>query len=159
LVGICMERSLEMVVGLMGILKAGGAYVPMDPNYPQDRLSYMLEDSACTTLLIQAGLKQRIAHTGAHLIALDTDWEQIAQRSTQNRQAQRLGLEPSQLMYVIYTSGSTGRPKGAMNEHRGLVNRLQWMQSAYGLHDDDRVLQKTPFSFDVSGWEFFWPLL
>ena len=159
LVGICMDRSLEMVVGLLGILKAGGAYVPLDPSYPTERLRYMLEDSAPRVILIQEALRGRLLETRAKVVALDRDWNQIAGQNTNNLNAASLGLHCRHLAYVIYTSGSTGQPKGAMNEHRGVVNRLLWMQDQYRLNDRDRVLQKTPFSFDVSVWEFFWALL
>jgi len=159
LVAVCTERSLEMVVGLLGILKAGGAYVPLDPAYPEDRLAYMLADAAPKVLLTQERLKGILPQTQAHTIALDRDWGRIGEQPDTNLAPQSLGLKPRHLAYMIYTSGSTGQPKGAMNEHRGVVNRLNWMQKAYGLTADDAVLQKTPFSFDVSVWEFFWPLL
>jgi amino acid adenylation domain-containing protein len=156
LVGICADRSLEMVVGLMGILKAGGAYVPLDPQYPKDRLAFMLEDSAVTVLLTQAHIAGRLPGTRARIIRLDADWQAIA---TENGDIEKTMVKPEHLAYMIYTSGSTGRPKGALNTHRGIVNRLLWMQDAYRLIPTDRILQKTPFSFDVSVWEFFWPLL
>jgi amino acid adenylation domain-containing protein len=156
LVGICVERSLEMVVGLLGILKAGGAYVPLDPEYPKDRLAFMLEDAAVPVLLTQANLASTLPAGTAQLIRLDADWPAIARESDAGLES---GAQAGQLAYMIYTSGSTGRPKGAMNTHEGILNRLQWMQDAYRLTPDDRVLQKTPFSFDVSVWEFFWPLL
>jgi amino acid adenylation domain-containing protein len=157
LVGICVERSLEMVIGLLGILKAGGAYVPIDPGYPPERLVYMLNDSAPKVLLTQEKLLALLPETTAQIVALDRDWSAIAQRAAENLGA--LGQHSEHLAYMIYTSGSTGRPKGAMNEHRGLVNRLHWMQNQYQMTEADRVLQKTPFSFDVSVWEFFWTLL
>ncbi|HEV8331152.1 MAG TPA: amino acid adenylation domain-containing protein, partial [Steroidobacteraceae bacterium] len=159
LVGICMERSLEMVVGLMGILKSGGAYVPLDADYPAERLEYMLEDAAPRILLTQGRLRDRLPALAGEVIALDEEWSQIETLSRDNPDARAHGLSASHLAYVIYTSGSTGRPKGAMNEHRALINRLQWMQSQYSLGATDRVLQKTPFSFDVSVWEFFWTLM
>ena len=156
LVGICVERSLEMVVGLLGILKAGGAYVPLDPDYPSERLAFMLSDAQVPVLLTQARLVDKLRSHPAQIICLDRDWEAIA---TQPRSNPVSNVTPDNLAYVIYTSGSTGRPKGAMNTHKGLSNRLFWMQSAYQLTPADRVLQKTPFSFDVSVWEFFWTLL
>ena len=159
LVGICVERSLEMVVGLFGILKAGGAYVPLDPGLPMQRLRYMLTDAAPKMLLTQAHLLPRLPESEAEVLALDEDWSRIEGQAVSDLDAQALGVSPRHLAYVIYTSGSTGEPKGAMNEHRGVVNRLQWMQDAYGLSAADRVLQKTPFSFDVSVWEFFWTLM
>ena len=260
LVGICVERSVEVVVGLLGILKAGGAYVPIDPTYPRDRLAYMLADSAVPVLLTQARLVDQLPEHGARTVCLDRDWATIssvgghsfcaggAEARSQGRKPLesvpakesrpggaeerpvdspgsvapsgltgsggvdsrglrpwlqtvapagantdggrsyasdeantgggptyapgganagdgpapvpcRTNTEASHLAYMIYTSGSTGRPKGAMNEHRAIVNRLLWMQETYGLTAQDRILQKTPFSFDVSVWEFFWPLM
>ncbi|MBD2540823.1 non-ribosomal peptide synthetase [Coleofasciculus sp. FACHB-SPT36] len=156
LVGICMERSLEMVVGLLGILKAGGAYVPLDPSYPPERLAFMLSDSQVTVLLTQQHLVENIPKHNAQVLCLDADWESIAQESLENPSS---SVNAGNLAYVIYTSGSTGTPKGAMNTHRGICNRLLWMQDTYQLTQTDRVLQKTPFSFDVSVWEFFWPLI
>jgi amino acid adenylation domain-containing protein len=156
LVGICIERSLEMVVGLLGILKAGAAYVPLDPGYPADRLTFMLEDSQISVLLTSQALATRLPDLGIPVIYLDTDWEAISQSSEDNPVSQASG---ENLAYMIYTSGSTGQPKGAMNTHRGVCNRLLWMQDTYALTAADRVLQKTPFSFDVSVWELFLPLL
>ena len=158
-VGLCIERSLEMVIGLLGILKAGGAYVPLDPQYPQERLRYMLGEVSPKVVLTQELLKLRLPEAQAKVIALDTGWSDIAGPEARNLAARELGVSPRNLAYVIFTSGSTGQPKGAMNEHRGVVNRLQWMQDAYQLSVADRVLQKTPFSFDVSVWEFFWTLM
>ncbi len=155
LVAICIERSLEMVVGLLGILKAGGAYVPLDPEYPQERIAYMLQDCQAKVLLTQKNLVENLP-TSSQKLCLDTDWETISQQSDTNPNSR---VKPVDLAYVIYTSGSTGKPKGAMNTHRGICNRLLWMQDAYKLTATDSVLQKTPFSFDVSVWEFFWPLL
>ncbi|WP_308189135.1 non-ribosomal peptide synthetase/type I polyketide synthase [Nostoc mirabile] len=156
LVGICVERSLEMVVGLLGILKAGGAYVPLDPTYPTERLHYMLEDSGVQVLLTQAQLVESLPKNNARVVCLDTSERAIALLSESNPIS---GVTPDNLAYVIYTSGSTGKPKGAMNTHQGVCNRLLWMQQTYQLTAADCVLQKTPFSFDVSVWEFFWPLL
>ncbi|MCF4994542.1 amino acid adenylation domain-containing protein [Pseudomonas syringae] len=156
LVGICVERSLEMVVGLLAIHKAGGAYVPLDPEYPQDRLAYMVEDSGIQMLLTQTSLLAALPAAGVNIITLDQadGW---LDRYSDHRPD--VAIDPLNLAYVIYTSGSTGKPKGAGNSHAALVNRLCWMQQAYGLDDSDAVLQKTPFSFDVSVWEFFWPLM
>ena len=159
LVGICVERSVEMVVGLLGILKAGGAYVPLDPNYPPERLHYMTLDAAPSVLLIQQQLEARLPQTEAEVIALDQDWDVIARQPDTNPDASTPAPGAHHLAYVIYTSGSTGRPKGAMNEHGAVLNRMQWMQDQYQLGAADRVLQKTPFSFDVSVWEFFWTLM
>ncbi|HZE68260.1 MAG TPA: amino acid adenylation domain-containing protein [Pyrinomonadaceae bacterium] len=156
LVGICIERSLEMVIGLLGILKAGGAYVPLDPTLPNERLAFMMEDAGVPVLLTLAGLSKELPQRQAKIVALDADLAVISRESRENLAA---GATSENLAYVIYTSGSTGRPKGAMNTHLGLRNRLLWMQSEYQLSCADRVLQKTPYSFDVSVWEFFWPLI
>ena len=157
LVGVCTERSIEMVIALLGILKAGGAYVPLDPTYPTDRLKYMLQDSAPAIVLTLAHLKESVLADTPHSIALDRDWSSIARFDASN--LFDVELTDQQLAYVIYTSGSTGQPKGAMNEHRAVVNRIRWMQDEYGIGARDRVLQKTPYSFDVSVWEFFWTLM
>ena len=156
LVGVCAERSLQMVVGLLGVLKAGGAYVPLDPSYPAQRLAFMLQDARVEVLLTQAHLVESLPAHGARLVRLDADWAEVARRGTANPSG---GARADNLAYMIYTSGSTGQPKGAMNTHGAIRNRLLWMQEAYGLTPADAVLQKTPFSFDVSVWEFFWPLL
>jgi amino acid adenylation domain-containing protein len=156
LVGIYAHRSLELLVGLLGILKAGGAYVPLDPTYPKERLRFMLNNTQAPVLLTQHRLIESLSAHGAHVICLDQHWKHITHHSTENIDN---NVSPENLAYVLYTSGSTGTPKGAMNLHRGLCNRLLWMQDTYRLTQADRVLQKTPLSFDVSGWEFFWPLL
>jgi amino acid adenylation domain-containing protein len=151
LVGICLERSLEMVIGILGILKAGGAYVPIDPSYPLDRQSYMLSDAQISILLTQ----QHLTEHPVKKILLDKDWEIISQFSHLNPVSE---VTSEDEVYVIYTSGSTGKPKGVINTHQGLVNRLVWMQKTYQLTASDRILQKTSISFDVSVWEIFWPL-
>jgi amino acid adenylation domain-containing protein len=155
-VGVLMERSLEMVVSLLAVLKAAGAYVPLDPGLPAERLAYMLDDSAVPLVLVQAALRGAVpAREGVEVLAVDALAERLAAEPAENP---ALGAGPDSLAYVIYTSGSTGRPKGVMNQHRGVVNRLVWMQAHFGIGADDVVLQKTPFGFDVSVWEFFWPL-
>ncbi len=156
LVGVCMERSIEMVVALLAVLKAGGAYVPLEPDLPRERLGVMIADSACAIVLTQQRFVDRLPADGAIVISVDGD-----AASSDAYPAARLAARsaPDNLAYVIYTSGSTGVPKGAMNTHRAICNRLLWMQDEYGLTTHDRVLQKTPFSFDVSVWELFWPLL
>ncbi|HEV2733246.1 MAG TPA: amino acid adenylation domain-containing protein, partial [Longimicrobiaceae bacterium] len=155
-VALCVERGPEMVVGLLAVLKAGGAYVPLDPAYPGDRLHHMLADSRPAVLLAQRRLAAPFAGLGVPVLALDADEPAWADRPQSN--PRRPGLTPDHLAYVIYTSGSTGTPKGVMNAHRGVVNRLAWMQDAYRLGADDAVLQKTTYAFDVSVWEFFWTL-
>jgi len=156
LVGVLMERSPEMVVALLGTLKAGGAYVPFDPDYPQDRLSFMLEDASVRVLLTQEHLLPSLPEQDVPVLCLDSAWAIVA---AQPAEKPRCLTRPDNAAYIIYTSGSTGRPKGVVNTHGGISNRLVWMQEAYRLTESDRVMQKTPFSFDVSVWEFFWPLM
>lgn len=159
-VAICVERSVEMVLGLLAILKAGGAYVPLDPTYPRARLRYLLEDSSPALLLLQGGARAMLGEPlPGPSLDLQADAALWSDCSAADPRPDSIGLSSRHLAYIIYTSGSTGEPKGVMNEHRAVVNRLQWMQREYALEPADRVLQKTPFSFDVSVWEFFWPLL
>ncbi|MEN5046579.1 non-ribosomal peptide synthase/polyketide synthase [Pseudomonas koreensis] len=154
-VALCVERGLDMVIGLLAILKAGGGYVPLDPAYPLERLAYMLEDSAPLAVLVQGSTRSLLGEVAVPVIDLDQPhWQALP---TDNLSFAE--LPPQHTAYVIYTSGSTGQPKGVINEHSGVVNRLLWMQDAYQLTSSDTVLQKTPFSFDVSVWEFFWPLM
>ncbi len=155
LVGICVERSLEMILGLLGILKAGGAYVPLDPGYPRDRLKFMLEDSGASLLLTQQRLVESLPTHNSKVFCLDTDWEEVIRESEENLSVQTTA---DNLAYVIYTSGSTGNPKGVEISHKALCNHMHWMQARFPLTIRDRVLQKTPFSFDASVWEFFAPL-
>ncbi|MDM8560649.1 amino acid adenylation domain-containing protein [Candidatus Parabeggiatoa sp. HSG14] len=156
LVGICIERSIDMIIGLLGILKVGGTYLPLEPTYPTARLALMLEDAEVPVLLTQSGFIQKLPKTTAQVICLDIMGSTLSHLSTTNLKS---GVEYTDLAYVIYTSGSTGMPKGVMNTHKGICNRLLWMQETYQLTATDNVLQKTPFGFDVSVWEFFWPLL
>jgi amino acid adenylation domain-containing protein len=151
LTGVCVDRSLDLVIALLGVLKAGGAYVPLDPDYPADRLAFMVADSAAPVVLTQSHHRSRF---DAETICLD-DVDLTAYPATEPETT----TSTKDLAYAIYTSGSTGRPKGVLVPHEGIVNRLAWTQAEYGLTTGDRVLQKTPSSFDVSVWEFFWPLL
>ncbi|HYY43497.1 MAG TPA: AMP-binding protein, partial [Pyrinomonadaceae bacterium] len=155
-VGVLMERSLELVVVLLGIMKAGGAYVPLDPAYPQDRLAYMLADSSVSVLVAQDELRARVPVCAAHVLSLAAEAAQLA---TEDAHDLDVPATPEQLIYVIYTSGSTGRPKGVMLPHRGVVNCLWWLESMFHLDAQDRVLVKASLSFDASVWELFWPLL
>ncbi|MFF5173343.1 amino acid adenylation domain-containing protein [Micromonospora sp. NPDC000089] len=155
LVAVCAERSVELVTGLLGVLKAGGAYVPLDPEYPVERLAFMLADTAAPVLLTTGAPPAGLDTAGLRVLPLDdpAPW----------RDAPTVNPQPAATLddvaYLIYTSGSTGRPKGVPNTHRGIANRLAWMQRDHQLTAVDVVLQKTPASFDVSVWEFFWPLM
>ncbi len=151
-VGICVERSLEMVVGLLGILKAGGAYVPLDPTYPQQRLSFMLSDSRISILLTQQRLVEELPEHEAMIVCLDTDWRIISQSSQEN-DISKITSENS--AYVIYTSGSTGKPKGVIIQHQSLVNFTQTTIVEYGLSRHDRVLQFASISFDTAAEEIY----
>src|SRR5215210_435579 len=154
-VGLCLERSAELAVALLATLKAGGAFVPIDPSYPAERIAYMLEDSRVPVVLTEERIAAQLPASPARTVFL----ENASWRSRPDPGNPGSGVRPDHLAYVLYTSGSTGRPKGAMNSHRAIVNRLRWMQETFRLTAADRVLQKTPTSFDVSVWELFWPLL
>jgi amino acid adenylation domain-containing protein len=156
LVPICCERSVDMVIGLLGILKAGAAYVPLDPQHPAARLDGMLSDMGASLLMVQRHLRDAFSKFSGDVMLLDTDAHAGGERSAAGSRSHSHG---SQLAYCIYTSGSTGTPKGALNEHGAVVNRLRWMQHQYGIGPTDIFLQKTPFTFDVSVWEFFLPLM
>lgn len=164
LVGVLLERSIEMVVGVLGILKAGGAYVPLDPMFPAERLRFMIEDAGVRVLVTQAGLAEtmpaplagQLAAQGTKVICLDRDWSQIAAESTADFKSDAAA---ESLAYVIYTSGSTGRPKGVMIEHRSLVNFLCSMQREPGLTAEDSLVAVTTLSFDIAGLELYLPLI
>ena len=149
-VGICVDRSFAMIIGILGILKAGGAYLPLAPDFPKERISYMLSDSSASVLLVQDKTNFEYDFAGKIINIENMD---IYSESSGNLASVS---SPKDLAYVIYTSGSTGKPKGVMVEHRSLVNRLSWMQNAYPIDRSDVILQKTPFYFDVSVWEIFW---
>jgi amino acid adenylation domain-containing protein len=151
-VGISMERSLEMVVAIYGTLFAGAVYVPLDPDYPESRISNMLEDANPVLVLTHAPISERWTSMGRPHLVIDVDTLPIDDTPPVT------DAVPRDALYTLFTSGSTGRPKGATNTHRGVRNRILWMQEALQLTENDVVLQKTPFSFDVSTWEFFWPL-
>ncbi|MBN3950382.1 MAG: amino acid adenylation domain-containing protein [Nostoc sp. NMS7] len=155
-VGIYLERSLEMAIGVLGVLKAGGTYVPCDPMYPKQRISFMLADAQVKVLLTQHSLVTSLPEYPDSVICLDTDWEIINQQSTEKLTT---AVTPANLAYIIYTSGSSGQPKGVMIPHAGIVNHLVWGIERYQLTPKDRVFQKTSFSFDVCVWEFFAALL
>ncbi|WP_162625094.1 non-ribosomal peptide synthetase [Streptomyces cadmiisoli] len=163
LVAVMMHRSVDLVVALLAVVKAGGAYVPVDPDYPADRITYVLTDAQPVLVLTSTDLASRLTDSHPPYAAVDDPrtsaaLEDIQGTDTADTEA-RTTLSPAHPAYVIYTSGSTGRPKGVAVPHAGIVNWLTWMQGAYNLTASDRVLQKTPFGFDVSVREFFWPLL
>ncbi len=154
-VGICVERSLDMVVGLLGILKAGGAYVPLDPDYPPDRLTFMVQDAQVPVLVTQQHLTTRFPGQQGHVVCLDTDAAMLAQQSTADPISAATAID---LVYVIYTSGSTGRPKGVQITHNGLLNLIFWHQRTFAVTSSDRATQLTSPAFDATGWEL-WPYL
>ncbi|MEL6454603.1 MAG: amino acid adenylation domain-containing protein [Cyanobacteria bacterium J06623_5] len=152
LIGLCVERSIDMIVGLLGILKAGGAYVPLDPTYPQERLAMMVADAQPQVVVTLQSVKNALPELTVPVVCLDTQWEEIAQSST-NLSSQE--VQANNLAYVIYTSGSTGKPKGVMIEHRSLVNFTRGAIAQYGIHERDRVLQFASINFDAAAEEIF----
>lgn len=150
LVGLCVERSVEMVVGLLGVLKAGGAYLPLDPAYPKERLAFMLADSGASVLLTQEKLISELPAHRARLVCLDSDWEVIARQTDENPPN---NVTVDHLAYVIYTSGSTGKPKGTLLEHRGLCNVAEAQVYSFGIGPGSRILQFSSLSFDASTFE------
>lgn len=155
LVGLCTERSLEMVIGLLAILKAGGAYIPLDPTYPAERIAFMLEDSQAAFLLTQQHLAPQLPVGSTRLVCLDGEAASLAQQSAENPSS---AVAPENLAYVIYTSGSTGQPKGVQIPHRAVVNFLTSMRQQPGLTAEDTLLAVTTLSFDIAGLELFLPL-
>ncbi len=179
-VAVLLERSADLVTALLAVVKCGAAYLPVDPGYPAERIAAMLASARPACVLTSSTVKPLPA-AAVPVISLDTAAAELSQLSAANLSAANLSaanlsaanlsaadladadrtspLQPAHPAYVIYTSGSTGQPKGVVITHAAIVNRLRWMQAEFGLHPEDRVLQKTPASFDVSVWEFFWPLL
>ena len=155
-VGLCVERSLEMLVGLLGILKAGGAYLPLDPAYPAERIAFMLDDAHAPVLLTHSALRAQLPDCDARIVCLDADWGAIARQPTT---APAVALDPHNTAYVIYTSGSTGAPKGVVISHAGLANHMAWMMADHSVGKDDVVLCRTAITFDAAGWEIWLPLL
>ena len=156
-VGICMERSLDIVVAILATLKAGAGYVPLDPGYPEERLNYMVAGTRPTVVLTQNRLRKKLSPKfNLTVLSLDSDLQQLAAEPTTNP---TLNVSPDNLAYVMYTSGSTGAPKGPMITHRSLVNNLSWRQSSWPLNEKDKVMQQSSFSFDPSVWCTLWPLM
>ncbi len=149
LIGVLLDRSLEMIVSILGILKAGAAYLPLDPNYPDERVSYMLDDSQCQWLIVN-----KHAQTNEKILEITTI---LSQNSIYQDNLEPIN-KPTDLAYVIYTSGTTGNPKGVAISHKAICNHMLWMKKNYNFQASDVFLQKTPFSFDASVWEFFMPL-
>lgn len=155
-VGICAERSFDMIIGILGILKAGGAYVPLDPSFPQERLEYMLKDSQTSIVLTQPNVHHRISElTGSRVKAINIDWACRNGYTDQQSSDLKREVKPEHLAYIIYTSGSTGQPKGVMVEHRSIMNTLNFLESRYPVTDEDAYLLKTNYVFDVSLSELF----
>lgn len=161
LVGIYLERSLEMVVSILGVLKAGAAYVPLDPDYPSARIDYMLKDANVRIILTKKYLEEKICNSDVEFFSLDCQSNKSVLDKYDDKpiDLNDIKIEAFDIAYVIYTSGSTGNPKGVAVEHNALVNRIEWMYKKYECDSTDVILQKTPFSFDVSIWEFFLPLI
>ncbi len=155
LVGLCMDRSPEMVIGLLGILKAGAAYVPLDPTYPSERLAFMVEDAQAPILLTQQHLLTKLVNDSTYTFCLDADAPILAQHSQSDLPSLTTGDD---LAYVIYTSGTTGRPKGVQITHKGLLNLIFWHQRAFAVTASDRATQVASPAFDATGWEL-WPYL
>ena len=155
LVGVCLERSIEMVVGLIGVWKAGAVYVAMDPSYPKQRLRWMIEDAAASVALTSGAAREALGADQVRVIDLEDEWGEVEKCGEWNPSG---GVNGDNLAYVIYTSGSTGNPKGAMLTHAGIVNCIYWMQATYQLNEKDKFLMRTSLNFDPSVWELFWPL-
>jgi amino acid adenylation domain-containing protein len=156
LVAVCLDRSLEMMVALLGVLKAGAAYLPIDPEFPEERIAFLCADAGAKAVLTSSEVQPQLSALETEVLVVPARLSTPASSNPSLHPRPR----PQNLMYLLYTSGSTGKPKGVMNQHDGLVNRLEWMQRTFGLDpDQDVVLQKTTFTFDVSGWEFWWPLI
>ncbi len=154
--GVYLHRSVNMVVSLLAIMKTGAAYVPLDPDYPDARLAFMLKDADLEVVISDRHLRSQLPETTVKIVTLDTAADSLGDSDDGKLDTK---VDAQNAAYVIYTSGSTGHPKAVVNTHGGMRNRLLWMQQEYKLDSSDRILQKTPFSFDVSVWEFFWPLM
>ena len=155
-VGLCLERSVEMVVALMGVLKAGGAYLPLDPEYPLERLGYMLEDAGVGVVLTQQELEERLPAYLGQTMCLDEEWERISEESESEPESE---VVAENLAYVIYTSGSTGRPKGVMISHGGLANYLRWAREAYRIEEGEGAPVNSSIGFDLTVTSLYGPLV
>ena len=154
IVAIALPRSVRLVIALMAAQEAGAAYLPLDTSYPEERLAYMVQDARLRLIVTTRDLQERFEQLGASLV-----YDELLDGPIEDSLKSVIRPSPDDAAYVIYTSGSTGRPKGVTVSHKAIVNRLRWMQHEYRLSADDVILQKTPSSFDVSVWEFFWPLI
>ena len=154
IVAIALPRSVRLVIALMAAQEAGAAYLPLDTSYPEERLAYMVQDARPRLIVTTRDLQERFEQLGASLV-----YDELLDGQSDDSLKSVIRPSPEDAAYVIYTSGSTGRPKGVTVSHKAIVNRLRWMQHEYRLSADDVILQKTPSSFDVSVWEFFWPLI
>ena len=155
-IGIFSYRSIDMLIGILGSVKAGGAYLPIDPFHPEDRIKFIISNSKLSIILTQKELLRKIpGDISAKVVCLN----ELRYLKDQTSPNPNINVFPNNAAYTIYTSGSTGNPKGVVSQHRGLINRINWMQKKYQLTREDSVLQKTPYSFDVSVWEFFWPIV
>jgi amino acid adenylation domain-containing protein len=161
LIGLCLARSEQLLIAILAVLKSGGAYVPMDPIYPEERIEYLLQDTetACllTNIIYYDRLKKIIDRRQSHIVCIPLDQDELqAKLILQAKENPLTETTSAHLAYVMYTSGTTGYPKGVMIEHGSIVNRITWMNDQYPLNQKDRILQKTPYTFDVSVWELFW---
>lgn len=155
LIPLCLERSENMLIGVLAVLKAGAAYVPMDTSYPAERIEYILSDTKAKMILAQESTAEKLQDMNVDVISLNnTSFKQIVEKEESSNPV--TAIQPDNLAYVIYTSGTTGLPKGVMVEHTSVVNRIVWMNDTYPLVPTDHILQKTPYTFDVSVWELFW---
>lgn len=155
-VALCFERSIEMVTGMLGVLKAGGVYVPLDPAYPAERLAHIVQESGTELVLTHCEAASRLPEKGPMKLLLDKDWHLVKNEDEGHLES---GVCSQNLAYILYTSGSTGKPNGIMISHEAISNHMYWFQAEFCLNSDDRVLQKTSFSFDASVWEFYAPLM
>ena len=161
---LCLDRSEHMIIAILAVLKAGGTYVPIDHAYPDERIKYVLEDTATTLVLTNTAYKQRLdsisenVTTGSVIQILDIDNSKLRSQILEVQNSLNNEITSNNLAYAIYTSGTTGSPKGVTITHRGIVNRIQWMNNRYPISKNDKILQKTPYTFDVSVWEILWSI-